>query len=293
MQLRVQTTKSWKGIAWQKVRRKKRRSRRGSAWIIHLPHNQRCLPYLWAKSPNSLARTVLCLLRKAIAVHLTLKRSTLIHTLIPHSPVRAPFYRSRAILCSAMTRVKITSTVTSELSLHIMTIRLNRMYPSSGVRLLIMRLAGLSMWRFMGKPRSHHYFLKTMSNSGNKFPSTLSHWIMLCWLMHRNKVHIEITWQNSRYLSKLSIYTNITNTSHVETKKWTSVKAMSVSTVTTESVPIPPYLKMKWDLKSLCHCWITTYETCHITEGRKTSLIPYYAHILAQSQHITLSFQYL
>ena len=29
--------------------KRKRRSRRGSAWIIHLPHNQRCLPYLWAK----------------------------------------------------------------------------------------------------------------------------------------------------------------------------------------------------------------------------------------------------
>lgn len=60
--------------------KKKRRSSGGKAWIIHLPHNRRCLPYLWAKSPHRSARIVLCLQRNAVQVHVKLNGFDVPHT---------------------------------------------------------------------------------------------------------------------------------------------------------------------------------------------------------------------
>lgn len=71
----------------KKKKKKRRRRRRGMAWIIHLSNNQRRLPYLWAeKGPHSSARSALCLLRNAIAVHLKLKDSEALHTCTPTFP---------------------------------------------------------------------------------------------------------------------------------------------------------------------------------------------------------------
>lgn len=75
MQLRVQTTKSLKGIAWQKVRRK----RGGAGGAVHELYiyptiRGACLIYE-QKNPHSLARIVLCLLWNAIAVHLIVNDS--------------------------------------------------------------------------------------------------------------------------------------------------------------------------------------------------------------------------
>lgn len=96
--------------------KEKRRSRTGNAWIIHLPHNQRYLPYLWARSPHGSAGIVLCLLWNAIAIHSILNDSEVspAHTQ-NHSTQSGPVLLQvlfHLMLSCAVTRVKITVAVT-------------------------------------------------------------------------------------------------------------------------------------------------------------------------------------
>lgn len=103
--------------------KKKRRSSGGKAWIIHLAHNQRCLPYLWVKSPHRSARIVLCLQRNAIKVHLKLNGFEVSHTDGVDAPLlsRGSSFFFAALLppCAVVTRVQITVAVSRSITSHL------------------------------------------------------------------------------------------------------------------------------------------------------------------------------